>query len=625
MTEKKSFRFGETGLRFNKSSFSLTIYMKLKFSPFWLVLLFFYFVFGSQEKVFSQEDLKSASGQKVNALINEIMLEAPMLRSKENRITIYVLMSDLLWLRDEKRARQIAVEAADLLRTELAAGESSRSATAFPSILYGDIRNDFLSVLARRDPAFAQEMKTYTLPVMPKFPATDQSEKNQLRNWQNNERDAEQRIAFQAAAKDIGEARKIASKSLKQGVTDDSLNTLRRFQIKDSATADAFAAELIDKLLASEFSGFDYRVVETATDFLLQLEEKRGVFAMPRSCNCPAKPLNLDSQKVQRLASKWLDFVLKSGDSNTNNIFLELFPVIQKILPERNGAMQEKLAAIKKAEPEKFQYAELKEKVVDDKTTPEMLAELGVKKEGNERFNLYREAFIKAANNSKAALEKLLPVVSEHPDSDEKSWILDQINANLSGKTAEEGNLEKAYEMSQKVVAKDRRIGLLSFLALEFLEKGDREKAKQISDEIALLMDLKTKDKLPKAIVGYNVLPSIFRVFALTDPERAFLLLEYVLPEAGESLSFGQRTANRDEPADLRNLLKRNFYILNINQSSLKNLIDHDFERAKNLSKYLTKPELSTLSKALIAQFLTNTNPGFGFSGDRDEMIVLKN
>ena len=598
--------------------------MKNQFSPFWLTLFFFLLAFGIQEKVFSQENPKSASEQKFDSLINEILLETPMLPSKENRITIYVLTADLLWSRDEKRARQIAVEAADILRTELVPDENSRPATEFSSTFYGDIRNDFLTILAKRDTAFALEMKKYTLPVMPKFPATGASEKNQLRNWQNNERDLEQRIAFQTAARDVAEARKISSKSLAQGVTDESLNTLRRFQIKDSTVADAFAVELIDKLLAAEFSEFNYKIVQTAEDFLMQLDEKQGVFAMPRSCNCPAKPLNLDSQKVRRLASKWLDFYLKNNDSNKNGTFLEMLSSLQKNLPERNAAMQEKLAAIKKAEPEKFQYAELREKAVDDKTTPESLAELAAKKEGNERFALYREAFVKAANNSKAALERLLPIVSGHPESDEKNWVLDQINANLSGKTAEEGNLEKAYEMSQKVVAKDRRIGLLSFLALEFLEKNDREKAKQISDEIALLMDLKTKDKMPKAIVGYNILPSIFRVFALTDPERAFTLLEYVLPESIDFLPYGLSTP-RDQSSDLQNTLKRNAYILNTNQSSFKNLINHDFERAKNLSKYLNKPELSALSKVLIAQLMTDTNPGFSFFNDREEMIVLKN
>ncbi len=338
----------------------------------------------------------------------------------------------------------------------------------------------------------------------------------------------------------------------------------------------------------------------------------------------PAKPLNLDPQKTRRLASKWLDFAVNSTEENLFIDFLEIMPVLQKLLPERNAAIQTKFAAIKKTAPTRVERAQLEEQIFDDKTTPETIAELALKKEGKEKFHLYRQAFIKAANHSKPALEKLLAVVSAHPDSDEKNWMLDQINANLSGKTAEDGDLDKALIMANKVVARDRRLGLLSFLALEFLEKGDRQKAKQISDEIAILLDLKTKDKLPKAIVFYDIFSTVFRTFALTDPERAFMLLEIVLPESNDHFSKSSPMSNVDNRINLQNLLKRSFYI-SLYEKPLKNLLESDFERTKNLTKYFNKPELSVASKLLLAQSLTGKNLGFGFIKDRQEMIFLRN
>lgn len=597
--------------------------MKIHRSLFWLTLLFLVFVTGGREKTFAQEKSQTSSEQKTAALIDEILLETPMLASKENRITIYTLIADLLWSRDEKRARRIAAETADLLRTELAPNDDSNSMLQFPPLRYADLRHDFLVILSRRDIAFAREMKIYTLPVMPKFPATTQSEKNQLRNWNNDERDLEQKMAFQTAAKNISAAQNTASKSLALGVTNESLNVLRRFHLRDAATADAFAAELIEKLTAADFAK-DKEAQETAAMFLFQIDENKGAFGMPRSCNCPAKPLNLDPQKIRRMASKWLDFAAASTEVNIFNDFLTAMPVLQKLLPERNAAIQTKLAAIKKAEPKKFERAQLKEQIFDDKTAPETIASMALK-EGNDKFNLYREAFVKAANNSKTALEKLLAAVSEHPDGDEKNWVVDQINANLAGKTAEDGDLEKALEMAQKVIARDRRIGLLSFLALEFLEKGDREKAKQVSDEIALLMDLKTKDKLPKAIVGYNVLPGLVGTFALTDPERALMLLERVLPESTDFFPPGFSDLNGDGRVDLQSFLKRGSYILDSKQKSLKSLIDFDYDRTKNLSKYFSKPEFSVVAKLILAQTLAGEKIGFGFGADREEMIILKN
>ena len=592
--------------------------MKTHFLHICLSILLFSLLINGQENASAK-----SNSENISALIEEILLETPMLEIKENRITISTLMVDLLWSRDEKRARQIAAETADLLRTELAPDDESRSMQQFPPLRYSDLRHDFLIILARNDVAFAQEMRLYTVPQMPRFPPTTQSEKIQLRNWNDEERDLEQKMAFQAAAKNIVEARKIAGKSLALGVTRESMNTLRRFHLRDAATADSFAAELIEKLIESDFTKND-EAQDAAAMFLFQIDEKNGVFGMARSCNCPAKPLNLDPQKTRKLASKWLDFAVNSTEENLFSDFLRIMPVLQKLLPERNAAIQTKFAAIKKASPARVERAQLNEQFFDDKTTPETMAELALKKEGNEKFHLYRQAFIKAANHSKSALEKLLTVVSAHPDGDEKNWMLDQINANLSGKTAEDGDLDKALIMANKVVARDRRLGLLSFLALEFLEKGDRQKAKQISDEIAILLDLKTKDKLPKAIVFYDIFSTVFRTFALTDPERAFMLLEIVMPESNDHFSKSSPMSNVDNRINLQNLLKRSFYI-SLYEKPLKNLLESDFERTKNLTKYFNKPELSVASKLLLAQSLTGKNLGFGFIKDRQEMILLRN
>lgn len=591
--------------------------MKTFFLCFCLTILLLNLAINGQEKSAAKTD-----SENISALVKEILLETPSLESKENRITALTLTVDLLWSHDEKHARTLALETAELLRTELAQREDSRVMLQFPPRRYGDLRHDFLVILARNDLVFAQEMRLYTVPQMPRFPATDQSEKNQLRNWNNDERDLEQKLAFQAAAKNVAEARKIASKSLALGVTKESLNVLRRFHMRDSAIADELAGEIVEKLIASDFAKDD-EAQDTAAIFLFQIDDEKGVFGMPRSCNCPARPLKLDPQKIRLLASKWLDFAAASAKENLFNEFLSAMPVLQKLLPERNAAIQKKFAAIQKTAPKRVERAQLQEQFLDDKTAPETIAETALKKEGNEKFHLYRQAFIKAANKSKAELEKLLAAVSAHPDSDEKNWILDQINANLSGKTAEDGDLDTAFLMANKVVARDRRLGLLSFLALEYLEKGERDKAKQISDEIAALLDLKTKDKLPKAIVGYDIFSTVFRTFALIDTERAFIVLENVLPESNDLFSQRSPMSNVDSRIDLQNLLKRSFYI-DLYEKPLKNLIASDFERIKNLTKYFTKPELSVASKLLLAQSLAGKNLGFGFFKDRREMIILR-
>jgi uncharacterized protein (DUF1778 family) len=502
--------------------------------------------------------------------------------------------------------------------------EEIRSHLLYSPRRFGDLRRDFLLMIVRNDAAFAQELAAYTRPLLLTLSPANQSEQNQLRSWNNDERDLEQKMAFQVSAKNVGEARKIARESLFRGVSKESLNLLRRLQIKDADSANSFANELIQKLLEADFTK-DNEAYETTAVFLHQLDEKHGVFGMSRSCNCIAKPLAVDLPKMRKLASKWLDYAITIKDNKASFYFLPAMPVLNKLLPERTAAIQNKFSSIKKNEPKRVENEQLTEQFLDNKTSPETIAALALKKPDGERFYLYRQAFTKAANNSKAALEKLLESISAHPESEEKNWLINEIAANLSGKTAEDGNLDAALEMAQRVTKRDRRLGLLSFLALEYMKKGETEKAKQISDEISILFDLKTKDKMPKAIIGYDVFSTLFRTFALIDTERAFTLLEAVLPEATETLSGRFPRSNVDERIDLRNFLIRNSHVLTSYSKPIIKLADTDFDRTRRLTAYFTKPELGVLAKLLLAQAILQGKLGFGNFADRKEMIVLQN
>ena len=565
--------------------------------------------------------------KKAVAIAEEALLELSSLESSENQIVVLTLAADVFWTRDEKRARQMAQETAAKIRAALNPtlenNEAVRAYLVYPGNRYNRLRHDFLVMLARNDAAFAQELAANTRPLLLVLSPANQSEQNQLRNWNFEERDLEQKIAFQLAASNVSEAVKIARQSLTRGISQESLNLLRRLQIKNGEAASGFADELIQKLAFADYNK-DSEASETVVNLLFQLDEKKGVFGMPRSCNCSAKPLVVDAAKVRRLAGKWLDFAAAQPNEKISHDFLSVMSVLQKLLPERAAAIQIKFAAISKSEPQKVKNIQFQENIEDGKTPPEAIAALALKEPEGKRFHLYRQAFVKAANHSKAALEKLLESVSAHPEGEDKNWLTNEIAANLAGKTAEDGDLDKALELAQRVVKKDRRLGLLSFLALEFLEKGEATKAKQISDEIKVLIDLKSKDKMPQAIVGYNIFPTLFRTFALIDAEQALNFLEVVMPDTTEALTAGFPTSNVDERIDLRTLLIRNAYILSRFSKPVRKIAETDFDRTRRLIVYLNKPELAVLAKLLLAQTILQGKLGYVNFADRNEMIVLR-
>lgn len=598
--------------------------------PVAFVLLFSFLFLSVREGVsaFAGDKTPIDSEKKAVALAEEALLEIDSAGSPENQIVALILATEMFWARDEKRARQTAQEAAAKIRAglipKLENDEAARLALLFPGSRYNRLRRDLLITLARRDAAFAQELVAFTRPLMPVLPPVGQSEKTEMHNWEVEERSLEQQIAFQAAAADVGAALTIARRSLKRGATDESLNFLRRLQIRDGAAADRFADELIEKLLAADFKQA-VEAREIADHLLFQLDEKQGVFGMPRSCACPAKPLTVDAAKVRRLAGKWLDFAVAQPDDKIAHNFLTLQTVLLKLLPERAAVIQTKRAAVGKSVPDRTKNIEFREKVENDEITPEAIAALALKEPEGKRFHLYRQAFTKAANRSKSALEKLSASVSDHPEGEDKNWLTNEIAANLAGKTAEEGDLEQALQMAQRVSKKDRRLGLLAFLALEFTEKGETAKAKQISDEIKISMDLKSKDKMPRAIVGYNIFPTLFRTFAETDIEQAFVLLEAVMPEVSETLLPRFSPPGADGKTDLRILLNEQEYALHRLTKPFKKIAETDFDRARRLIVYLNRPEIAVLAKLLLAQTILQGKLGYKNFADRDEMIVLKN
>ncbi len=580
---------------------------------------------------FGQENPKDRSRaeleQKAIELADEALLEISSLDSAENRIFLQILAVDLLWKRDEKRARQIARETAEKIHAVLVPPLENKAVSAYllyPPMEYKDLRTDFLTMMARYDAGFARQLAIYTAPLILTIPPATESEANQLRYWKTEERNLEQRIAFQVAAQSVAEAQKIGRESLARGVSNESLNLLRRLQIRDAVIADSFADGLIKKLLEADFAK-DAEAVETAAFFLQQTDEKEGVFGKPVSCNCPAKPLVLNQQKLRLLAGKWLDHAVKQDNEKISFNFLYTMPVLRKLLPERAAAIKAKYEAIGKNDPRRVEAGRIEEQINDDKTTPESIAALAAKEtDSRKRFYLYRQAFIKAANHSKAALEKFQEAVISMPESEEKNWLTDEITANLAGKTAEDGDIDQAREMARKIIRRDRRLGLLSFLSRQYLRNDETAKAGEISNEIWSLLDLKTKDKLPKAIVSYDIFSTIFPVFAFTDTEKAFYLLESVLPEAHESITAQYRLSGKADGLNLRVAFNRSAYVLTSYQKPIVKLAETDFDRTRRLSVYFTKPELSIAAKLLIAQAVLQGKLGFKDFADRNEMIVLK-
>src|SRR2546426_4820888 len=140
--------------------------------------------------------------RKTSGLIDEIAGGAWSLKLPENRSFVLAATADLLWERDEKRARSIFWQALDNLNmanppasqtaARAAAGSKAQSSNQYFAIFA--LRQGFLRKVARRDPQLALDMLHVTRQLPPE-PAN-------VKYHLPDESDLEQEIASEVAARD---------------------------------------------------------------------------------------------------------------------------------------------------------------------------------------------------------------------------------------------------------------------------------------------------------------------------------------------------------------------------------------------------------------------------------------
>src|SRR5258706_1479874 len=181
--------------------------------------------------------------QKVLAMLDELIAEAPSFKLPENRIRIMSVAADMLWQQDEKRARAFFLEAANLLSQLIHQSEDAPDAIP-ENFRWGFFqqRQEIVQMIAAHDAQLASDFLIATRP-----PADG---KNNLYNPEN-EAQLELTLAQQIARQDPKKALQIAKEKLatakNPGVVSGILSSLRE---KDMAAAQELAESIVAKLRA---------------------------------------------------------------------------------------------------------------------------------------------------------------------------------------------------------------------------------------------------------------------------------------------------------------------------------------------------------------------------------------
>src|SRR5882672_5885802 len=292
-----------------------------------------------KEKAQKELEKRQELERKTLALLDETVANAWGFKLPENRSLVLTSAADLLWTRDEKRARNMLWEALNSLN--LPATPAPEESTAKDSTSRGSTakvaasdkiqvqnryfatfatRREFLRKVARRDPQLALDMlrATHQLPP-PRIDATYRLP---------DETDLEQEIANEAVERDPKRALQIARESLARGLTFELMNLLYRLNQQSQEAGTEFAGDLIVKLQTTNVA-VDPEAWWLAIDLLrfARVPQARSTETEKESQQATLRRLKLSDDQRRELVEILTDAALSASvNANVLSSLSEVMP-----------------------------------------------------------------------------------------------------------------------------------------------------------------------------------------------------------------------------------------------------------------------------------------------------------
>lgn len=466
--------------------------------------------------------------KKTLALLNEVASTAWSLKLPENRLFVMSSTADLLWTFDEKRARNLYWEVLNSLPQlnppvrssgeRLSKAEREKAVQAYLSVFR--LRQKLLRQVARRDSQLALEMLRATRqvaprPFSPEFPLPD-------------DRQLEQEIASEVAARDPAHALQVARESLAKGLSFELLNLLYQLNGKDSEKASEFAGEIIAKLDTTNVAK-DYRASLIAIQ-LLQTSRVSDARLTSGSAGA-SKHLKLNDEQKRDLIEVLTDAALSvTANSNLLVEINDVMPEIEEFFPERRAALERRLSTFNETLT-KQQRDQNTFNTLVRRGNPEELVRVAATANEGDRSHLYTQAAISAV--FRGTTDSFRDMITKEVNSeDEQRKILELLDAEEIALAAYRKQIERMKELLPKIQRKEERARAMAELAILLKEKGEDAEAATLLDEAAtwIKSDLKSETQS-------NALLTLLCAYAVVDPPKAFALAERTIDQANSQIS----------------------------------------------------------------------------------------
>jgi hypothetical protein len=526
------------------------------------------------------EDANTAEKQGME-LLDTIAAGIPSLRSSGNRIYLMSAVADLLWNKDEKRARSLF----EMVKQEMASAIATIDPGDQPSYATMEMlqqrRRECLERMARRDPAIALAFLRATRPTL----------KPLQNNQQTNETALELHLAGLVAAQDPEQALRLGREALRRGVSYPLLPLLSQIAAKDKDLARTLHKEIVERLKNEDLTK-NSEAANTAWNLLNAFQPSQA---------------NEDTYRelVETLATLVLSAASNPTGRNFQNYsgqFPSLMPQVEKYAPAHVPMLKQLAQSIKRnADPNARMYQELNETA--QRGTVEDILAMASRYGPEYQTQIYQQAAWKAAAGGD--VNRARQIVSEFvTEPGQRRQMLEQLDNQLLWNSVSQSKIAEVRQLLVKVRTMEQRVQILVHLAGNVANKGDQKQALELLAEARAILDT-----APVNLVRFNAQLQLAHGYSSIDAQQSIALIQPMI------FQINQLVAAAAVLDGFENRYLQDGEWMKPGYTSLGNLVHNieqnlgmlalkDVDGARTLSDQFERPEIRLMAQLEIAQAL---------------------
>ncbi|HKO96317.1 MAG TPA: hypothetical protein VJU86_04960 [Pyrinomonadaceae bacterium] len=527
------------------------------------------------EQTAQQKEEKEAAEKKATDLLEQIVGQVQLLKLPENRIRVEIAAGNLLWKRNEGRARSLLMLAGE------GVAEMNRGADGNVQRRAAQLRQELILTVAQHDAALAYQLLATTKPLTPADSANDSRRFSPDANLEEN-------LLARVAVIDPKLAAQKVEEELTKGQYPNTLaQVLSRLRSQDKEAAAKLSAKVVSKLqtenilanvqaqalavnllrggpvaaqavanptatqTTTAMSGSAGVLSESSFQELLNTVIDAALRATPQPATNQGVANNSGGRNNGRgrgnfgAAQNATQTPLSEGQlaqQNARRLLARvqvILPQVDQYLPSRATAVRNKLTELGMASTQRMPLTQMNT-LMREGTTDSLLA-AAPEAPTALQSRIYQQAAQKALDEGNP--ERARQIANDHLDAASRERVLQKVDFQLIAKKIEANNLDEMRQQLATLPSDDERIDFLLQLAAQaqwatgdqqpaLVAKGDKKLALQFLTEAQRLSMRRASN--------YQQFDQQLRVasaLAEVDPARSFDMLDPGISQLNELLS----------------------------------------------------------------------------------------